>query len=139
MSTLIRWFIYDVGYGDTGLEEVLNLSPVSEEGAEKELSDSDLRLDQLLPLLPYIDAMGDIASSVLSVIALDSAEDNETLKDENLEKIAEMLKNLYQSISLSSILGAFSVAKALGLIEITAISGEVKDLHLDEGDDDERF
>jgi hypothetical protein len=129
VSTMVRWFIHDVGYGEDGVDDLIGLPPVSEEGLTKEIQDSDERLEELGPLVSYIGSMSKIAGNVLSTIAvLSSVDDEDAPVDEELEEVLELINELYTSIAFSSILGAFSVAEALGLISINAITSEVEDM-----------
>jgi hypothetical protein len=129
VSTMVRWFIHDVGYGEDGVDDLIGLQPISEEGYTKETQDSDERLEELSPLLPYIDSMSSIAGNVLSTIAvLSSADDEDEEENEDLEEVLEIIGALYKSVAFSSILGAFSIAEALGLISINAITSELEDM-----------
>lgn len=129
VSTMVRWFIHDVGYGEDGVDDLIGLQPVSEEGLTKEIQDSDERLITLGPILSYIDSMSGIAGNVLSTIAvLSSADEDDTEVDEELEEVLEIIGALYKSVAFSSILGAFSIAEALGLISINAITSDLEDM-----------
>ena len=129
VSTMVRWFIHDVGYGEDGVDDLIGLPRVSEEGLTKEVQDSDERLEELDPLVSYIESMSKIAGNVLSTIAvLSSVDDEDAPVDEELEEVLELINELYTSIAFSSILGAFSIAEALGLISINAITSEVEDM-----------
>jgi hypothetical protein len=129
VSTMVRWFIHDVGYGEDGVDDLIGLPPVSEEGLTKEIQDSDERLEELAPLISYIESMSGIAGNVLSTIAvLSSVDEEDTAVDEELEEVLELISELYKSVAFSSILGAFSIAEALGLISINAITSEVEDM-----------
>jgi hypothetical protein len=129
VSTMVRWFIHDVGYGEDGVDDLIGLPPVSEEGLTKEIQDSDERLEELSPLISYIESMSGIAGNVLSTIAvLSSVDEEDTAVDEELEEVLELIGELYKSVAFSSILGAFSIAEALGLISINAITSEVEDM-----------
>lgn len=133
MTTMTRWFVYDIGYNDSGIEDILGLSPVSDEGSDKELEDSEDRLDAIGPLIPFMSAMADISSTVLSVIAMELLDESELADDESIEEIATTLKGLYKSVALSSIIGSLSIATSLGLIDVAAISGELKDVDINGG------
>ena len=131
LSTMVRWFIHDVGYGDRDVDTFIGLSPVSEEGNIKESQDSEGRLIELTPLIPFIDSMSDIAANVLASIAMYEASENGIPEDEDIDEMAELLNMLYKSVSLSTLIGAFSTASALGLIDITALTSEVQPLKKD--------
>lgn len=129
VSTMVRWFIHDVGYGEDGVDDLIGLPPVSDEGLTKEIQDSEERLEELGPLISYIESMSGIAGNVLSTIAvLSSVDEEDTAVDEELEEVLELISELYKSVAFSSILGAFSIAEALGLISINAITSEVEDM-----------
>jgi hypothetical protein len=126
LTTMVRWLLHDIGYGEDQIDDLIGLSPISEEGIDKEIEDSNMRLRSLLPITPYIETIAEIASNVLSTIALKTAEEYGDALDSDQD--AELLNKLYYSISLSSIIGAFSIASALGIIEVSAIAAENKDI-----------
>jgi hypothetical protein len=126
LSTMVRWFLHDIGYGEDQVDDLIGLSPISEEGIDKEIEDSNRRLSSLYTITPYIETMAEIASNVLSTIAIKSAEEHGDSLDG--EKDAELLTKLYYSIALSSIIGAFSIASSLGIIDVSAIAAENKDI-----------
>jgi len=129
VSTMVRWFIHDIGYGEDGVDDLIGLPRVSEEGLTKESQDSDERLEELEPLLSYIESMAKISGNVLSTIAvLSSVDDEDPTEDEELEEVLELIGSLYKSVAFSSILGAFSIAEALGLISINAITSDLEDM-----------
>lgn len=127
LTTMVRWFLNDIGYGEENIDNLIGLSPISEEGATKEIEDSDKRLDYLKAITPFIETMSEIASNTLSTIAVKIADDQGQPLETSDESI-ELLNSLYYSIALSSILGAFSIASALGIIEITAIASDNTDM-----------
>lgn len=131
VTTMVRWFIHDIGYGDAKVDDLIGLPPISDEGNSKEAQDSDARLIELKALAPFLDSMSNIAANVLSSIAVYSVDDEEVSEDEDLEEVAEILGNLYKSISLSTLIGAFSTASALGLIQITALTSDLKTIEMD--------
>jgi hypothetical protein len=132
ITTMVRWFIHDIGYGDDNVDTFIGLPPISEEGNSKEAQDSDLRLVEIKPLVSFIDSMSDISANVLASIAVASADDGEELPEgEDIDEMAEMLAMLYKSVSLSTLIGAFSTASALGLIEITALTSNVQSMTKD--------
>lgn len=126
LSTMVRWFLHDIGYGEEQVDDLIGLSPISKEGITKEMEDSNRRLSSLYTITPYIETISEIAANVLSTIAVKSAEEHGDSLDS--EKDAELLNKLYYSISLSSIIGAFSIASSLGIINVSAIAAENKDI-----------
>jgi hypothetical protein len=126
LSTMVRWFLHDVGYGEDQIDDLIGLSPISEEGIHKEIEDSNARLNSLFTITPYIETMAEISANVLSTIAFKNAEEHGDSLDG--EKDAELLTKLYYSIALSSIIGAFSIASSLGIINLSAVAAENKDI-----------
>lgn len=131
VTTMVRWFIHDIGYGDDKVDDLIGLSPISEEGYTKEAQDSDSRLIELKPLIPFIDSMANIAANVLSSIAVYSANEDDIPEEEDLDEMAEILGNLYKSVALSTLIGAFSTASALGLVNITAVTSDLTTMDMD--------
>lgn len=128
VTTMIRWFLHDVG--SEGIDEVIGLSPVSDEGYDKEQQDSDERLIELEPIIPFIEFISSVAGNVLSTNALlgSNEEDLSELFDEDTEELPADLAAIYKSIAFSSILGAFSIASSLGLIQVTAVTSDLHDM-----------
>jgi len=126
LTTMVRWFLHDIGYGEDQIDDLIGLSPISDEGLDKEIEDSAKRLSSLFTITPYIETVAEIAANVLSTIAIKSAEEHGDSLDN--EKDAELLTKLYYSISLSSIIGAFSIASSLGIIDVSAVAAENKDI-----------
>lgn len=131
VTTMVRWFIHDIGYGEDKVDDLIGLPPISDEGNSKELQDSSSRLSELQPLVPFIDSMSDIAANVLSSIAIYSVDDDDIPVGEDVEELAELLGQLYKSISLSTLIGAFATASALGLIQITALTSDLQAIETD--------
>jgi len=127
LSTIVRWFLIDIGYGEDRIDDLIGLNPISEEGLTKEFEDSDGRLSSLKPIIPFIETMSEIAANSLSTIAMKAADEFGESLEAN-EESAELLTSLYYSIAMSSIIGSFSIAAELGIIDITAIAAENKDM-----------
>lgn len=125
VSTMVRWFVYDIGYGKDGVDTLLGLAPMSEEGMDKEAEDSKSRVNSLYPILSFLDLMSDAAANIFSTIAMGMEQD---IPEDEREEMEEVLGNLYKSVALSALLGSFSVANALGLIDITAFSSNLEDM-----------
>lgn len=131
ITTMVRWFIHDVGYGDDKIDTFIGLPPVSEEGNSKEAQDSTERLADLEPLVSFIDSMSDIAANVLAAVAVHSADEEDLPDGEGIDEMAEMLGVIYKSVSLATLIGAFSTASALGLIQVTALTSDVQRIKKD--------
>lgn len=115
MSTLIRWYCYDLGIEDVNsLAEEFGLFPVSAEGEEFENDASDKRMDNIYPLLPFIDMMAKINAKAVRTIQF------EGFNSEELEGLGEfdpeIMEAIYSQISFSALTAAFSSAIELGLV-----------------------
>lgn len=118
LTTLARWYLYD-----TDLEEPnkvaprLGLSMVSEEGNEKELQDSDKRIDKIVVLYPFIGAIADInAKAVAATQIMHMEEANAGMDISDSEAI---ISELYRVIGHAAITSAFSTAVELGIVRLS--------------------
>lgn len=127
MTTLIRWFLYDTAvYEENAAAELIGLNRVSEEGDNKEREDSDNRLEDIEPLLPFIEAMADISSNVLASIQVKESEDA-------TEQDLILMQRVYKMLAISTLVGAFSAASYLGIIVPNGIASELRPMEdLDE-------
>jgi len=115
-STITRWSLYDLALDNPNKVAVdLGLNPVSDEGHEKEREDSDARLEQIQPLLPYIEVTAELTARILSSVQLAEIEDMEASVDLNQEDI-EIMIAFFKSVALSSLIVAFSSAIELDMI-----------------------
>jgi hypothetical protein len=138
-STLLRWFIYDVGVGDeNALAQYLGLTRVSEEGNTKEQEDSDNRLVEIKEVFPYIDYISTISSDVITAAQLKVLRESPTMHSPELQKELEddlkIMREIYRSVAATTLLGAISIGVRLGVLEQGGVALEEIDL---EGDDDE--
>ena len=138
-STLLRWFIYDVGVGDeNALAEYLGLTRVSDEGNTKEQEDSDNRLVEIKEVLPYIDYISTISSDVITAAQLKILKENPESKSPELQKELEddlkIMREIYRSVAATTLLGAISIGVRLGVLEQGGVALEEIEI---KGDDDE--
>lgn len=122
-TTITRWFIYDAVPVDDHeeLAELVGLSPISDEGVGKELDDSIERLTSVTPLAPFLDTMAEISSNVFTTIQLQELGEDDNL-NEDILKLMSSMQELYQSLALYSLVGAFSAALSLGLVTTNTVS-----------------
>lgn len=121
-STLLRWYLYDTSLADeNATAEFMGLSRVSQEGDEKEREDSDYRLIDTKFLFPYIDYISNISSDVVTSVQLKDLAES---KDQETKALAaelaldlEVMRKVYKAVAASALLGAFSIALHVGLIE----------------------
>ena len=138
-STLLRWFIYDVGVGDeNALAEYLGLTRVSDEGEAKEREDSDYRLVAIKELFPYIDYISTVSADVVTAAQLKVLKESPIVQDpavqKELENDLETMREIYRSVAATTLLGAIAIAVRLGVLEQGKVALEEIDL---EGEDDE--
>lgn len=138
-STLLRWFIYDVGVGDeNALAEQLGLTRVSEEGNTKEHEDSDNRLVEIKELFPYIDYISTISSDIIVAAQLKILKESPETKSAEIQKELEndldMMREIYRSVAATTLLGALSIGVRLGVFEQGGVALEEIDL---EGENNE--
>jgi hypothetical protein len=118
LSTILRWYIYDTELGEPNdVVEVMGLTRASEEGDEKEREDSEMRLDNIGYLMPYLDSMADIAADVITAVQVDEITKDNPDNSEEIEREVGTMRVLYKIVSLSAIMGAFASAMEIGLIE----------------------
>ena len=138
-STLLRWFIYDVGVSDeNALAEYLGLTRVSDEGEAKEREDSDYRLVAIKDLFPYIDYISTISADVVTAAQLKVLKESPIVQDpevkKELENDLDTMREIYRSVAATTLLGAIAIAVRLGVLEQGKVALEEIDL---EGEDDE--
>ena len=118
LTTLARWYLYD-----TDLEEPnkvahrLGMSPVSDEGNEKELQDSDKRIDRIISLYPFIGAIADINARAVAATQIMHMEDYNGGPE--LADSEAMISELYRVIGHAAITSAFSTAVELGIVRLS--------------------
>jgi hypothetical protein len=118
ITTLFRWFLYDTA-GPEANENIgiFDLSPVSEEGHEKEQEDSDNRLFAIEALIPFLTIYANMNAEFSF-----EAHRKEMLKipgvDESmLESSSTTLKEFYSNLTFNGLLAAMSAAVELSLIK----------------------
>lgn len=131
MSTVHRWYIYDTRLTESfnDVAEAIGLSRISSEGEAKEIEDSEDRMLNLVGIFPFLKNMAELSADVMSAIhAKEMVEDEE----ENAEEILLNMHNIYEAVALSTLIGAFSSALELGIIDTNTISSNT---YLMEGED----
>ena len=106
-STLTRWYLYDMSIPDANEIGVkLGLTPVSDEGDEKEEEDSAIRLDSLDNLLPYLDIISELNAKIITTSQLHELS-KEKIIDEELEGDVALMRDLYHAVGFSALVSAF--------------------------------
>jgi hypothetical protein len=118
LTTLARWYLYD-----TDLEEPnkvasrLGMTLVSDEGNEKEMQDSDKRIDNIFSLYPFIGAIADINAKAVAATQIMHMEENSGGSD--LQDSEAIISELYRVIGHAAITSAFSTAVELGIVRLS--------------------
>ena len=118
LTTLYRWFMYDIGTENPNSHvDIFNISPVSEEGNEKEEEESKLRTRNISELVPFINLYATMTAQY--VFEMQKREVIGEVSPEmaaKLEKDSDKMKQFYKLISISSLLTMLSSAIELGLL-----------------------
>lgn len=120
ITTLARWYMYDVDVKDANkLAVALDLTPVSEEGDEKERQDSDVRIRRVEGVMEFINTMAEInAKAVLQVQMAELPPELQAFLKSGPAELEQLLK-FYESMSFAAILTSFSSAAELGIIDLS--------------------
>jgi hypothetical protein len=117
MSTIVRWYLYDTElYNPIKLAELIGLSSISEEGDAKEHDDSESRLNDISDYLPFLMQMAEISSDVLTTIQLKEISESEYLSEMAEDMPTEVMQSLFKAVALSTLVGTFSIANRLQII-----------------------
>jgi hypothetical protein len=115
-STITRWSLYDLMLDNPNKVAVdLGLNPVSDEGHDKEREDSDGRLSNVQPLLPFIEVTSELTARILSSVQLSEIDALGESVDLDQDDIDVMIA-FFKSVALSSLIVAFSSALQLDMI-----------------------
>lgn len=112
LSTLIRWYCYDLGIQEPNdLFRAFDLMPVSKEGEEYEMGESETRVDEIVGLLPFFEMIAAINAKAISTIQLQDIETEDVSEIE-----PKLMEGLYQQVSFAALVAAFSAALELGFL-----------------------
>lgn len=115
-STIMRWSLYDLSVESPNeIAVLLGLSPVSDEGHQKEEEDSESRLENLDEMLPFMDIISELNAKIVVATQIRDAE-MEISPDE-----VEIMTSLYKAVSFSALVSAFSSGIHLGMIHTNAL------------------
>jgi len=129
INMLLRWYLYDIA-GEAANSEIslFNLTPVSEEGDQKETEDSEARLEAISAILPLIKLYSDMNAQYAF-----STQRKDFLKiagvtEDVLNSSSAALKSMYSHITFNGILAILAAAVELDLLEFNGIMTEIKDV-----------
>jgi hypothetical protein len=119
LTTLYRWYMYDMNVDNPNTHlDVFEITPVSEEGHEKELEESGIRTNRLDPLLPLINLYASMNAQYVFEMQKQDLIDAGLITAEKLEHDKGSLKQLYKQITFSGLLTMLSSALELGLVHL---------------------
>ena len=134
MSTVARWYLYDTDLTDdvNGLAEMIGLTPISDEGEAKEREESTARIDALRAIYPFLDLMSNISAEALTMHHLKELTTEDDIEKSALVKDLKNMQVVYRAVALSTLIGSFSIALNLGLIDTDAVKLGVMDMEIDD-------
>lgn len=98
-GSITRKIIYDSGCEDPeGVAELMGLTRISEEVAEREIEDSDDRVDRILLILPIIQMHSEISAKVSFAAYINAIPDTKDVDSETFEALSE----LFSAVALAS-------------------------------------
>jgi hypothetical protein len=120
LSTLARWYLYDLGIEDANTfgAKVFDLTPISNEGKEKEEEDSVHRMSFVIPILPFLNLMAEInAQAIVAVQKSDMIKHG--MPEDEIETGLVETTEFYKSIGFATLVSGCAAAVELGLIDIS--------------------
>lgn len=116
VTTLYRWFMYDLKTKKPNDHiDVFGLTPVSEEGDEKERQESEERLDNILELTPFLTMFADMTATY--VIEMQKCGMVEIPDLTSLTTNGDKIKSFYRRLAYSALLTSYASAVELGLVD----------------------
>lgn len=126
LNTLYRWYMYDLDYTNPNdYVDVFDLTPVSEEGDEKERQDAERRIANVEPLLSFIQLYSNINAQYMFELQKPEFLKMTGKTEEDLGKEITTMKKLYYQLTLGGLMAAFSSAIELGIISTDGSETEV--------------
>jgi hypothetical protein len=125
MSTLARWYFYDAGLEEPNkMASLAGMIPVSSDGNEKEEEASDIRLNRVIPLIPFLQTISDINARSISLLQFDHYKTEHNVDEKQLSEEKEVIEDMYRQVGYSALLSAFASAIELGIISSETLNGE---------------
>lgn len=128
-ASLYRWYCYDIGVTDLDrLDTRVGLIPISEDAKQMELAASDERMFEISHLMPFLEGMAEISSMVFVETQFKTLAEKSDLNEEELMIMMEMIGVFQKTMALAAIVGSFSAAASLGIIEVpySSIKDEIE-------------
>ena len=117
LTTLYRWYMYDMNDESPNTHlGIFDITPVSEEGDQKEREESEARTDRLDALLPFINLYSNMNAQYIFEMQKQDLIQSGAISSEKLDEEHASLKKLYKQITFSGLLTMLSSAIELGLL-----------------------
>jgi len=127
LPVLARWYFYDAGLEDPNkIASLVGMMPVSDEGEEQEESESDARLINVMPLVPFLETMADINARAITAIQFDHYTKQEGIDEAQLAHEKEHIEDMYVQVGYSALLSAFASGLELGIISTNTVKGDIQ-------------
>jgi hypothetical protein len=127
LTTLFRWYMYDNNMKDPNAHlNVYDLTAVSQEGDDKEREDSHKRLDEISPLVPFMELYAEINAEY--IMDAEKGRLLQILKAEEEDVTAEIeaLKESYRDITFAGLVSAMASAVELGIINLNGTYTQIR-------------
>jgi len=127
LPVLARWYFYDAGLEDPNkIASLVGMMPVSDEGEEQEESESDARLINVMPLVPFLETIADINARAITALQFDHYTKQEGIDEEQLSHEKEHIEDMYVQVGYSALLSAFASGLELGIISTNTVKGDIQ-------------
>ena len=128
ITTLYRWYLYDIVGDDANKHiNVFDLSPVSSEGNDKELEDSETRLSNIDAMLPFLNLYANINAEYSFEIHKAEMMKIQGITESMIESSSDNLKEFYSNIAFNALTSAVSAAVELKLLELHGVFTGIKE------------
>lgn len=128
LTTLYRWFMYDMNVEDPNEHlDVFDITPISEEGDEKERQDAEDRAERIEDLLPFLNLYANLTAQYIFEMQKSELIGMQGVPEEKLELEAGKIKSFYRTVSLAALMTTFSSAVELGIVSFEGVATGVID------------
>ena len=127
LPVLARWYFYDAGLEDPNkIASLVGMMPVSDEGEEQEESESDARLINVMPLVPFLETIADINARAITALQFDHYTKDQGMDEAQLSHEKEHIDDRYVQVGYSALLSAFASGLELGIISTNTVKGDIQ-------------
>lgn len=118
LNMLYRWFMYDMNVEVPNDHiDIFKITPVSEEGDEKERQDSEARADAIEPLLPFLNLYANMNAHYIFEMQKKDLINAPAAISERLDSDKATIKAFYSQVTLAGLITALSSAVELGILK----------------------